>query len=99
MILPPRRQKIAGPAVEAHTVDKIRRTLGGLQIVLAARVIGIANATIAIAVIYPVLAPDLALAHMNALFYREEPLIFCIHEARHEALRAITVTDHARNQP
>src|ERR1700685_2472000 len=64
----PRCEKIAGPAVEADTVDEVRWTLGGFEIVLAARVIGIADASVAIAVVDRVLAPDLALAYMNALF-------------------------------
>src|SRR5690348_66597 len=56
-------EKIAGPAVEADTVDEIGWALRGLQIVLAARVIGVADTPVAIAVVDAVLAPDLSLTY------------------------------------
>ena len=61
------RKKIARPAVEAYTIDEVRCALSRLQVVLEAGVIGIADATVAIAVVDAMLAPDLALANMNAL--------------------------------
>ena len=68
----PSREKIARPSIEANAVNKIRRTLRGLEVVLAARIIGIADAAVAIAIVDAVLAPDLALAHMNALVLRRK---------------------------
>src|ERR1700761_3061311 len=43
-------QKVARPTVEADAVDKIRCALSRFQIVLAARVIGIADTAVAITV-------------------------------------------------
>ncbi len=66
---------------------------------LAAGVIRIAEATIAVAVIDSVLAPDLPLADMNALFGGEEPLILCIHKTGNDALRTIPSADHGGHHP
>src|SRR5690348_4729139 len=61
----PRSQEIAGPAVKTNAVDEIAWALGRFQVMFTARVIGIADPSIAIAVIDCVLAPDLSLAHMD----------------------------------
>ena len=91
-------QKIARPTVEADAVDKIRRALGRFQVVLATGVVGIADAAVAVAVVDAVLAPDLALANMNALFGGEEALVLRIHKARDQALRTISVAHHFGDQ-
>ena len=69
--LAPRGEKVTGPAIEADTVDEVRRTLGWFQIVLAAGVVRIADAAVAVAMIDAVLAPDLALADVNSLLRGE----------------------------
>src|SRR5215475_12798512 len=61
-------KKVAGPAVQADAIDKIGGPLSWFQIMLTAGIVGIADAAIAIAVVDSVLAPDLSLAYMNALF-------------------------------
>src|SRR5258708_4874031 len=91
-------QKIARPTVEADAVDKIRCSLGRFQVVLAARVIGIADSAVAVAVVDAVLAPDLALAHMNAFFSGEKVLVLRIHKACDQALRTISVAHHFGDQ-
>ena len=65
-----RGEKVAGPAVEADAVDEVGRALRGFEVVLAAGVVGIADAAVAIAVVDGVLAPDLALADVDALVGR-----------------------------
>ncbi len=87
-------EKVAGPSVEAHAVNKVSRALRGFEVVFAAGVVGIANAAIAVAVVDGVLAPDLALANMNPFIAGEQPLVFRIHEACYEALGAIAAADH-----
>jgi hypothetical protein len=86
-------------ALGVAAVDKIRWSLRGLQVVLAAGVVGIADASVTIAVIDPVLAPDLALANVNTFICGEEALILCIHETGYEALRAIAAANRLGNQP
>lgn len=61
---------------------------------LAAGIIGVADAAVAIAVVDAVLAPDLSLADVDALFGCEVSLVLRIHEARYEALRSICAADH-----
>ena len=65
----------------------------------AAGIVGIADATVAIAVVDAVLAPDLALANVNALFRGEIALALCVHKSCDQALWAISVADHAGDQP
>ena len=92
--LPSRCEKVAGPAVEADAVDEVGWPLGGFQVVLAAGIVGIADAAVAVAVVDAVLAPDLPLADMDALFGGEVSLVLGIHKACHQALRAIFAADH-----
>src|SRR5215475_13900803 len=61
-------KKIAGPAIQADAIDKIGGPLSWFQIMLTAGIVGITDAAVAIAVVDAVLAPDLSLAYMNALF-------------------------------
>ena len=65
---------------------------------LAAGIVGVADAAVAIAVVDAVLAPDLTLADVNAFFSREEALIFRIHKTGDQGLRAIAVADHVRDK-
>jgi hypothetical protein len=66
--------------------------------VLAAGVIGIADTAVAVAVVDAVLAPDLALANMDALFGGKEALVFRIHKACNQAVRTISVA-HSFGDP
>ncbi len=92
--LSPRGEKVAGPAVEADAVDEVGGPLGGLQIVLAAGIVGVADAAVAIPVVDAVLAPDLSLADVDALFGCQVALVLGIHEASDEALRTVAAADH-----
>ena len=65
---------------------------------LAAGIVGVANAAFAIAIVDAVLAPDLTLADMNAFFGREEALIFRIHKSGDEGLRTIAIADHVGDE-
>src|SRR5437879_13136718 len=49
--LPPGGQEVAGPAVETHAVDEIGGALRGLEVVLAAWVVGVADAAVTVAVV------------------------------------------------
>ena len=92
-----RGKKVAGPAVEADAVDEVGWALRGFQVVLAAGVVGIADAAVAIAVVDAVLAPDLSLADVDAFFGGEVSLVLRVHEAGDEALRAVFAADHLRD--
>ena len=86
-------EEVAGPAIEADAIDEISGTLGWLEVVFTAGVVGVADAAVAVAVVDAVLAPDLALADVNAFVSGEEALIFRIHESGDEGLGAITAAD------
>ena len=89
-----RGEKVAGPAVEADAVDEILLALRGFEVVLAAGIVGIADAAVAIAVVDAVLAPDLSLANVDAFIGSEKALVLRIHETGDEALRTIAAADH-----
>ena len=91
-------EEVAGPAVEADAVDEVGGALGGLEVVLAAGVVGVADAAVAVAVVDAVLAPDLALADVDAFFGGEEVLVFCVHEAGDEGLWAVVVAYHVGDE-
>ena len=87
-------EKVAGPAVEADAVDEVGGALGGFEVVFAARVVGIADAAVAVAVVDAVLAPDLALADVDALFGGEVALVLGIQVSGDEA-----TADDSRRRP
>ena len=66
-----RAEEIDRPAVEVHAVDEVLLAAGRFAEVFAGRIVGITDRAFAVAVIDRILTPDIALADMNALIFRE----------------------------
>ena len=63
-------QEINGPAIEIDTIDQVLFTLGGFAEMFARRVIRIGYRALAVTVVDRILAPDIALANVNAFLSR-----------------------------
>lgn len=91
-------KEVTGPAIQAHAIDGIVSALSRLEIVFPTGIVRIADSAVTVTIVDPMLAPDLPLAHVNALIAGQQSLVFCIHESSDQALRTITTPDHVFNQ-
>jgi hypothetical protein len=87
-------QEIDRPAVEVDDVDEVVLAAGGFAEVLARRVVGVADGPFAIAVIDGILAPDVALADMDAFLFGEVAQVVRGEETGDDAFRPVAAADH-----
>jgi xanthine dehydrogenase YagT iron-sulfur-binding subunit len=90
-------EEVAGPAVEADGVDEVGGGLGGLEVMLAGRVVGVADAAVAVAVVDAMLGPDLSLADVDGVVAGEVEHVLGVHVAGDEGLGAVVVADQGGN--
>ena len=90
----PRAQEITGPSVQGHTINEVGLALRGFARVLAARIIGVTDGAVAVPVVDAVLAPDRALADMDALLFGQIAQVLGGQETGHQALGFVAVANH-----
>ncbi len=90
-------EEIDRPAVEVDAVDEVLLAPGGFAEMLARRVVGIADRAVAVAVVDRVLAPDVALADVDALLLGEVAQVLGGEKSGDHALRPVAAADHLRN--
>jgi hypothetical protein len=90
-------EEVHGPAVQVHAVDEIGTARGRFAEVLARWVVGVTDGTIAVLIIDGVLAPDVALAHVDALVFGQVTQVRGSQEAGDHRARAVAASDDPRD--
>ena len=89
--------KVHGPAVETHAVDKIILALGRLAEMLCRGIIRIGDRTVGTAAIDGMLAPYDGMSHMYILFFGKIPEVVGRKESAHDAFRFVAVAHELAN--